>query len=243
MTFALLVMTLNEIDGMKRIMPKIDSDWIDELLVVDGGSTDGTVEWAIKNGYRVHLQRQKGIRHAYIEALEVVKSDYIIIFSPDGNSVPENILELRKMAENGYEMVICSRYLGDAKSYDDDIVTAFGNWFFTKSINFCHSGKYTDAMVMFRAVHRNLFTELGLNKDDPFRIPESLFRTKICLMPLLSIRAAREKKRICEIPGDEPERIGGERKLKILQWGAAYYFQILHEVFVRFKNIRLTSEK
>ena len=97
MTFALLVMTLNEIDGMKRIMPKIDSDWIDELLVVDGGSTDGTVEWAIKNGYRVHLQRQKGIRHAYIEALEVVKSDYIIIFSPDGNSVPENILELRKM--------------------------------------------------------------------------------------------------------------------------------------------------
>ena len=91
MTFALLVMTLNEIEGMKCVMPKIDNDWIDELLVVDGGSTDGTVEWARKNGYRVHLQRQKGIRHGYIEALEVVKSDYVIIFSPDGNSVPENI--------------------------------------------------------------------------------------------------------------------------------------------------------
>mgnify|MGYP001173238344 FL=1 len=201
------------------------------------------MEWAIKNGYRVHLQRQKGIRHAYIEALEVVKSDYIIIFSPDGNSVPENIWELRKMAENGYEMVICSRYLGDAKSYDDDIVTAFGNWFFTKSINLFHSGQYTDAMVMFRAVHRRVFTDLGLDKDDPFRLPESLFRTKICLMPLLSIRAARRKIRVCEIPGDEPARIGGERKLKIFKWGAAYYFQILYEAFFRFEKTTLTTNK
>ena len=243
MTFALLVLTLNEIEGMKRIMPRIDSDWIDELLVVDGGSTDGTVEWAKDNGYRVHLQQRQGIRHAYIEALELVKSDYVIAFSPDGNSVPENIWELRTMAEKGYEMVICSRYLGDAKSYDDDIVTAFGNWFFTKSINFFHSGKYTDAMVMFRAVRRSLFADLGLDKDDPFRLPESLFRTNICLMPLLSIRAARKKIRSCEIPGDEPERIGGERKLKILKWGAAYYFQILSEVFYRFEKARRTTEK
>ena len=49
-------------------------------------------------------------------------------------------------------MVIASRYLGDAKSDDDDFLTALGNWFFTKTINFFHGGKYTDAMVIFPCI-------------------------------------------------------------------------------------------
>ena len=231
MKFALLVFALNEIEGMKHIMPQVDSNWVDEVLVVDGGSTDGTIEFAKQNGYKVYSQKKKGFRHAYIEALQTIDSDYIIVFSPDGNSLPEKIPELRRKAEQGYDMVTCSRYLGDAKSYDDDIITAFGNWFFTKSINLFHSGTYTDSMVMYRAVNRRLFSELDLDKDDSYAIPETLFRTKICLMPLLSIRAARAKIRSCEIPGDEPERIGGQRKLKIIRWGCAYYFQVLFEIF------------
>ena len=44
MTVSLLIMTLNEIDGMKKLMPKINPDWVDEIILVDGGSTDGTKE-------------------------------------------------------------------------------------------------------------------------------------------------------------------------------------------------------
>jgi len=55
-TFALLVFTLNEIDGMKQIMPRIQREWVDEIFIVDGGSTDGTVEFARENGYAVYVQ-------------------------------------------------------------------------------------------------------------------------------------------------------------------------------------------
>ncbi len=51
MTVTLLVPTLNEIDGMKTIMPKIKPEWVDQILVVDGQSTDGTAEYAREQGY------------------------------------------------------------------------------------------------------------------------------------------------------------------------------------------------
>jgi len=56
-----------------------------------------------------------------------------------------------------------------------------------------------------------------------------LFFTRISWEPLLSVRAAKRRLKITEIPGDEPARIGGERKLQIIRWGAAYFFQFLRE--------------
>lgn len=224
-------MTLNEINGMKAIMPQINKAWVDQIIVVDGGSTDGTVEWARGNGYTVYIQNEKGFRHAYVEVMQQVKGDVLITFSPDGNSVAELIPHLIRKMEEGYDMVIVSRYLDNAKSYDDDFVTAFGNWLFTKTINLLYSASYTDAMVIFRGYKKQIVHDLELDKDEGFAKAEKIFRTNISWEPLLSVRAAKRKLRITEIPGDEPPRIGGERKLKVLKWGAAYYFQFLREIF------------
>jgi len=232
MKTTLLILTLNEIDGMKAVMPKIKREWCDQIIVLDGGSTDGTIEYARDQGYFVYIQKQPGFRHAYCEVLPYIEGDVIITFSPDGNSIPELIPDLiNKMAE-GYDMVIASRYLGPAKSYDDDWITAFGNWLFTKTINLLHGGCYTDAMVIFRAYKKKIIYDLELDRDEGYALAEKLFRTKISWEPLLSVRAAKRKLRIAEIPGDEPPRIGGERKLQILRWGAAYYFQFIRERFV-----------
>ncbi len=229
----LLVLTLNEIDGMKQIMPKVQRDWYDQILIVDGGSTDGTVEYARQMGYPVHVQRQAGIRHAYTEALDLITGDVVVTFSPDGNSIPELIPALfDKVIREGYDMVIASRYLDGAKSEDDDLVTAFGNWLFTRTVNVLHGAHYTDAMVMLRAYKKAIIYALDLHKDEGYAVAERLFRTKISWEPLLSVRCAKRRLKIAEIPGDEPARIGGKRKLKIIQWGAAYYFQFIREKFV-----------
>jgi len=231
MKTTLLVLTLNELSGMKAIMPQVKREWVDQIIIVDGGSTDGTIEWAREHGYEVYVQKRPGFRHAYNEVMPLVSGDVVITFSPDGNSIPELIPDLIDKMKEGYDMVIASRYLGSAKSEDDDIVTSFGNWFFTKTVNLLHGGHYTDAMVIFRAYKKQIVYDLELNMDEGYKTAERFFHTRISWEPLLSVRAAKRKLKIAEIPGDEPPRIGGERKLKILKWGAAYYFQFLREVF------------
>ncbi|GAB6125364.1 hypothetical protein JCM14124_10700 [Humidesulfovibrio idahonensis] len=222
-------MTLNEIEGMKAIMPKIKREWVDQIIVVDGGSKDGTIEWSREQGYEVYVQKQRGFRHAYCEVMPLVKGDVLLTFSPDGNSVPELIPDLVEKMREGYDMVIASRYLGEAKSDDDDPITAFGNWLFTKTINILHGGHYTDAMVIYRAYKKQMVHDLELMDEGAYRTPERLFFTKISWEPLLSVRAAKRKLKITEIPGDEPARIGGERKLQIIRWGCAYFFQFFRE--------------
>jgi len=216
---------------MKAIMSRVARDWCDQIIIVDGGSTDGTIEWARAHGYEVYVQKQAGFRHAYTEVWPLVRGEVVVTFSPDGNSIPELIPNLLERMRTGCDMVIASRYLGSAKSQDDDVFTGFGNWFFTKTVNRLHGGLYTDVMVIFRAYRTNLTRELDLDKEDGYRLAERLFFTRISWEPLLSVRAAKRKLRVEEIQGDEPPRIGGKRKLKIIKCGAAYYFQFLREVF------------
>jgi glycosyltransferase involved in cell wall biosynthesis len=231
MKITLIVLALNEVDGMREIMPQIHPDWCDQIIILDGGSTDGTLEYAKEQGYFVYVQKEKGIRFAYREVLPYIEGDVVITFSPDGNSIPELLPELIAKMKEGYDMVIVSRYLGNAKSEDDDIVTGFGNWLFTSTVNFLHGGNYTDVMVLYRAYKTQMIYDLDLDKDESFALPEKMFFTRISWEPLMSVRALKRKLKVGEIPGDEPPRIGGERKLQILRWGAAYYFQFFRELW------------
>jgi glycosyltransferase involved in cell wall biosynthesis len=232
MKVTLLIPTLNEAVGMRTVMPKVKKEWVDQILVVDGKSKDDTVKVAKEMGYDVVIQETPGIRGAYMDALPSIKGDVILTFSPDGNSIPELIPACIDKMKEGYDMVIVSRYAQGAKSYDDDVVTGFGNWLFTGTVNNLHGAKYTDAMVIYRAYRKQLIYDLDLDKDSSYTFEERLFKTKISWEPLLSVRAAKRKLKVTEIPGDEPVREGGERKLQVLKWGAAYMFEFIREVFI-----------
>ena len=245
MKTTLIVMTLDEIDGMKATMPRIDRAWVDQILVIDGGSTDGTVEWARGNGYQVYEQERPGIRKGYKEAWHLVEGDVVITFSPDGNSIPEIIPELVAKMGEGYDMVVAARYLGDAISDDDDIVTGFGNWFFTRTVNLLFGANYADVMVMYRAYRKDLIHRLGLHEDDAFNWVERLFGCPYATLgwePIMSVRAHKYGYKVGEIPASEPVRINGERKLKVLRWGAAIYCQFLRE-FVTAASPELLARK
>ncbi len=201
MKITLLIPTLNEVEGVKATMPRIKKDWVDEILVVDGNSTDGTREYLQEHSYNVITQKKPGIVAAWWEGFEAAKGDVIILFSPDNNSIPELIPALVDKIREGYDMAIASRYMKGAKSYDDSFFTGFGNFLFTRMvINTLFGAKYTDALVMYRAFKKELLTKLEMsNVKGPF------------FEAVLSIRCAKKKLKVAEIPGDEPQRIGDDK--------------------------------
>lgn len=233
MRSTLFIPVLNEIDAMRRVMPEIPPNCCDQMLVVDGGSTDGSAEYARSLGYEVYVQKGKGLRAAYSEGFSIATGDVIVTFSPDGNSLPEKIIPLLEKLKEGYDMVIVSRYKDEARSQDDDLVTGFGNWMFTRLMNLFFGGNYTDAMVMFRGYKRDIIERLNMREKISFmEWGEKRFGALSGWEPQLSMRCAKAKLRVAEIPGDEPKRIGGVRKITPWRSGAILCLQILYERFI-----------
>ncbi len=102
-----------------------------------------------------------------------------VLAHPGVADMDEVIPDLVAKMKEGYDMVIVSRYLPGALSEDDDAVTAFGNWMFTKMINLLFGGSYTDSLVMFRA------WKVDLERELPTRYPRA------GIEPYLSIRCAK----------------------------------------------------
>ena len=228
----LIVPALNELEGLKTIMPLIKPEWCDQTIILVGKPIlDDTVAWSESQGYDVFVGEWglwNGYRNLFASGL--VRGDVIVTFSPDGNSLPEVIPQLVQKIKDGYNMVIASRYLGNATSDDDTRLTALGNRVLTWLVNRRGSFHYTDALVMFRAYKVDIASQLDF--DRPLT-PLQKCLTKLTGLyswePSLSIRTSRASLRIAEIPASEPPALR-ERRQNTFIHGLAILTQITSEV-------------
>lgn len=238
-SISLWMPVLNEIMGLKQTLPQIDRSLFDEVLIIDGGSKDGTVEFCESQGIKVLRQPRKGMPDAMDHAYSQSTADIIIVFTPDGNSLADKLPELCAKMREGYDLVIVSRYLKDAKSDDDGIITAIGNKIFTTLVNVVFRASYTDVLVAYRGYSKSAIEKMKLfNHSHEHWLRKRFFYMNGWELGS-SIRAAKLKLKSTEIPGSEPARIGGIRKLSILKNGFGSLFQIIHD-FIYSKKFKET---
>tara|TARA_Y100000817_G_scaffold252125_1_gene204690 strand:+ start:940 stop:1611 length:672 start_codon:yes stop_codon:yes gene_type:complete len=220
MSIVLLVFTLNEIDGFKKIMPYVKREWVDDIIVVDGGSTDGTIEEAERQGFKIIHQKNKGHGGAIVTGMENTNHDAAIFFGPDGNHEPEEIPRLIKKFEEGYDQVLISRFGKGSINDDANFIEWFGNKMFVFLANAFFCGNYTDTLNESRIISRKAYEELNFNA------------LKMDSTQQLSIRGLIKKQKIVELVGNEPARVGGKKKMRPLPVGASLSWQIIREFFV-----------
>ena len=219
MSTALLILTWNEVDAVRAIFPKIKKEWVDEILVVDGGSTDGTIDEAKKAGYKIIKQEIKGHGGAIITGVKNTRSDNIIIFGPDGNHEPEEIPRLIQKIEEGFDQVVVSRFTKQSVIREPNYgFVKFGNKFFTFFTNILFKGNLSDTMTDSRIITRDAFNELDF---DVLLLDATL---------AMSIRGMKKKQKMTEIIGDQGRRIGGERKMKPFRTGMILIKRIFKEL-------------
>lgn len=222
-SFSLVMPTLNELEGLQLVVPALDRSLFAQILVVDGGSSDGTLEYARDQGLEIFEQDRPGLAAGILDARKHIRGDIVIMFSADGNCKVEYLKPLMDVMRAGYDLVVVSRYLYPAHSEDDDWLTAFGNRFFTSLIRLAFGVRVTDSLGMYRAFKKSLLTAADVD----------YYAWGPVLEPLLVALAGVNHQRVEEIPGDEPRRVGGTRKMRPFVNGTYVLIMIVRVFLLR----------
>ena len=191
---------------------------------MDYKSTDGTVEYFIKNKIPVIKQKVPGRGEAFRLAAKYAKGKYLIFFSPDGNEDPKDIIVLKKILQSGKnDLVIASRFMKGSRNEEDDKLFKFRKWAnqaFTLAVRLIWGGKVTDTINGYRAIDKQLFNKLNLDASG-FAIEFQM-----------TIRALKLKAKITEIPTIEMNRIGGKSTANAIRTGLKFVGLLLREIKV-----------
>ena len=221
----LLILTYNEIEGSKSLYNKIPFDLFEEVVIVDGNSSDGTIEFWKEKNHEVYIQKIPGRGAAFVEGVEITKGENMVFFSPDGNENPLDIPKILEHLENN-DLVIATRFGKGGKSEDATWFRRFGNKMFTFMVNLFFKAKVTDAVNGFRGIKRDKFLKLNL--------PPSRFEIEF----QMTSRAGKLKYKIKEIPTFEGDRIGGYSKAGSFSVGFSYIKVLIKEIFIGKKFLK-----
>lgn len=201
MKLSLVLLTRNEIHGLMVLFDRIPFAKVEEAFAVDGGSTDGTLEFYRTRNFPVVPQYSSGRGEAFRIAFTYARGDAVIIFSPDGNEDPGDIPKFRPLLEQGNDIVIATRMAPGAHNEEDELRFPWRKWAnqaFTLLANCTwNRGQFlTDSINGFRAITRKAWEQLALDGIGYTIEYQS------------SIRAMKLGLRIAEFPTHESNRIG-----------------------------------
>ncbi|MDR7376280.1 glycosyltransferase involved in cell wall biosynthesis [Rhodoferax ferrireducens] len=119
MKISLCLIVWNELQGCQADVPNLPISEFDEVFAVDGGSTDGTVEYLESQGIKVHRQPKRGLNAAYVHANEVATGDAVVVFFAKGTLPTGDLLKFRPLFDKGNDLVIASRQLPGSVNEED----------------------------------------------------------------------------------------------------------------------------
>jgi glycosyltransferase involved in cell wall biosynthesis len=199
---ALVIPTLNEEEAIGGVIAAVPRGAVDDIIVVDSGSTDRTVERAQAAGARVVSLRERGYGRACRAGAEAAPDcDIVMFLDGDGSDCPELIPRLvEPITEGRYDFVIGSRTRGQRQRGSMAAHQLLAGRVIGAAMRLLYGVRYTD-MGPFRAIRRDVLMRLGMREETYGWNLE------------MQMRAARAGLRILELPVAHRRRAGGLSKV------------------------------
>jgi glycosyltransferase involved in cell wall biosynthesis len=198
---AVIIPTLNEAQSIGAVIAALPRRLVDQIIVADGGSTDGTPEIACRAGADV-IAAGSGYGRACLAGAEAAgHSDILVFMDGDGADDPSAIADMVSALRSGrYDFVIGSRIRGNREPSSMAGHQILAGMLIGGLIQVLYGVGYTD-MAAFRAIRRVTLLQLGMR--------ELTYGWNL----EMQMRAARAGLRILEIPVNYRRRSGGQSKV------------------------------
>ncbi len=198
---AVIIPALNEQNAICHVLKEIPTSLVEEVIVVDNGSTDRTSENAGACGATVLYERKRGYGYACLKAIEYLKQqeippEIIVFLDADYSDYPEEMeMLLQPIRNENVDMVIGSRELGNRESGSMTAPQVFGNWLATFLIRLFFNERFTD-LGPFRAIRFEKLIQMDMQDKTYGWTVE------------MQLKAARMGLRNIEVPVTYRKRIG-----------------------------------
>ncbi|MET8162415.1 glycosyltransferase family 2 protein [Sphaerisporangium sp. NPDC005289] len=217
-TVSVVVPAMNEAENLPHVFATLPR-WIDEVILVDGRSTDDTVAVAraLRPELRVVRQTGRGKGNALIEGFAAATGDIIVMIDADGSTDGREIIRFVSALVAGADFAKGSRFTSGAGSDDISVTRSLGNTVLTTLTNWLYGTRYTDLCYGYNAFWSRHLDALALDCDG-FEIET-----------LMNVRAAKSGLAVQEIPSHERCRIHGTSNLHAVRDGWRVLKTILRE--------------
>lgn len=230
-----VIPTKNEVSNLRKLLPTIP-EYVDEVLIVDGYSNDGTCEFAQESEIvnRVLMQKAPGKGSALCLGVQMAEFNYIICMDADGSmSASEFSKILDPMIEQNIDVVKGSRYLPQAGSEDLSVFRSLGNKGLLLITKFLYRCKWTELAYGYFGLTKDSVKKLDLYEFES-KIPSSFIFRKMAygqgfeIEAVIFCRALRRNLKIQEFPSIETSRWNGTSNLKAIPDG----FRVLSAILI-----------
>jgi glycosyltransferase involved in cell wall biosynthesis len=217
---SLIVPALNEAENLPHVLPFVPA-WIAEVILVDGGSTDGTREVArsLRPDLIVLEQDCPGKGAGLLAGFAAAAGDIVVTLDGDGSMDLGEIGHFVESLLAGADFAKGSRFLPGSGSDDFSLLRAAGNFVLMWLARRLFHGKLSDPNYGYNALWKRVLPELALDGQG--------FEIEM----LMNIRAVRAGLNVVEIPCYERKRIYGRSKLHAGRDGWRVLRTILRERF------------